>query len=158
MFGQLKSDCDTIKIYSSHDDIDTIAFVDTEKIALSNLSDTTQVEVKLIAPAGTRVVPERVKITIPVEPLIAKTRNIPVEIINVPAGFSVLTFPSSVEITYLLPMSRYNVDDFDVKAYADYEKRTEDGRISLMLSILPEYYRSASISPSSVEYVIEKAD
>lgn len=156
VFGRLRADVDTIKLYSATPIDRAKIHAVTEHIQLSGLTDTTQVEVKILVPEGIRAIPSSVVVTIPVEPLIAKTRSVPVEVLNAPARHAVVTFPSSVEITYLLPMSLYGNDNFDVKAYADYVNREKNSTIPLSLSILPDYYRSTVIRPSAVEYIVEQ--
>lgn len=156
VFGRLQADVDTIRLYSAKPLGKAARHAVTELISLSGLTDTTVIEAKVLVPDGVRAIPSTVKVTVPVEPLIAKTRSIPVEMLNVPAGHSVVTFPSTVELTYLLPMSLYNNDNFGVKAYADYSKRKNGSLIPLILSILPDYYRGTTVSPDAVEYIVEQ--
>ena len=80
---------------------------------------------------------------------------------GVPAGIELLTFPSQIEISYLIPMSLYSVDDEALHAVADYSSLlTPSGALSpklaVKLPILPTFYHNVSLSVDSVEYIIEQ--
>lgn len=157
--GPITVSSDSVKIYSVEELPATLRYVETYPSSHSGLTDTARIMVKVKAPRGTRAVPPAVSVTIPVEPLISKTRMVPVEVINLPADKSVVTFPSEVEISYLIPMSMYNDDDYTVKAYADYNKVSPSvsvAKIPVDMPLLPDSYRGAVLSTDSVEYVIEQ--
>lgn len=151
--GPLVPSIDSVKVYSQRAIPRSITHIETEPVTLSGLTETTEVEVGLVAPAGMRVIPPTVKVTVPVEALVSKKRQIPVEVRNAPAGHSVITFPSTVEMSYLVPMSLYNNDNYVVKAYADYRKNAN--KLKLTLSSEPEDYKNVTIDVDSVEYLLE---
>ena len=151
--GPLVPATDTVRVYSQRAIPRSITHIETEPVTLSALTDTTEVEVRLVAPDGMRVIPPTVKVTVPVEALIAKKREIPIEVRKVPAGHRVITFPSTVEISYLVPMSVYNNDNHVVKAYADYRKSAN--KLALSLSAVPDDYTGAVLLTDSVEYLLE---
>lgn len=152
--GQVKCDIDSVLIYLAEGIDLNITSVQTEPIKATGINDTLVQTVGIIVPAGCRAVPSHVQITVPVEPLVSKTFSIPVELINIPTDINVVTFPTAVDFSCLMPMSLYNQETYPVKAYADFNKR-EDNIIPLEMSILPDTYLNGSISPSMVEYIIE---
>ena len=83
------------------------------------LTDTTSVLVKIKPIDGVRIIPDNVTVTIPVEPLIARSQMASVVVKNMPHGYGLLTFPSQIEVSYLIPMSAYNTEPYDIKAYVD---------------------------------------
>lgn len=146
---------DSVKVYSArHLPLKTHK-VHTVKVNRSGLKDTLQLEVRLQPESGIRMVPDRVTVTVPVEPLISKTREIPVTLLHAPDPSAIVLFPSRVNISYLLPMSLYNSENGVVSVTADYRQRS-DSRIPLALESLPAYYRGAELSIDSVEYLIEQ--
>lgn len=153
--GSVRADVDSVSIYSISDLPLELNSVKTVPITRRELKDTTYIEARIVPVAGCRIIPDRVTVCVPVEPLIAKKRNIPVSAINVPQGNELITFPSSVEISYLIPISRYNRDDYEIEAVADYSK-VNGIRIPLSLSEVPEYYKNPSLSTDSVEYLIQQ--
>ncbi len=152
--GPVRGTVDSVLIFSSSPVSGKIKAVFTDMIHAEGISDTTTVTAGLQVPAGCRAVPEEIKVTIPVEPLISKTFSIPVEPINNPEGTSMVTFPSAVSFSCLVPMSIFNSAGFPIKAYADYNKRS-DNMIKLEMSLLPDNYINGTLSPSSVEYILE---
>lgn len=146
---------DSVTIFSVNPLSDNIKYINTETIEGSSLSDSLHVTVALEEPSGTRVEPSTVEVSIPVEPLVARSRTIPVEAVNVPAGYTLSTFPATVKLTVSVPMSLYGDDEIPVKAYADYSQH-KGNTIPLSLSILPEYYRNPTLATRRVEYVLER--
>ena len=104
---------------------------------------------------GVRIIPDKVIVTVPVEPLIARKRMATIVTQGVPPGKNLVTFPSKVEVSYLVPMSAYN-DEYPLKAFVEYEDVKMPGnKIPVSLSMLPSIYHNVSVSPESVEYIIE---
>ncbi len=154
--GPVKASCDSVSLYAVGDTWPKANALETESATRSMLTDTTRLAVKVKAPAGMRAVPSEITLTVPVEPLISKTRSIAVEPVNVPAGRRLVTFPAEVSITYLVPMSMYGSDDHSVKAYADFDRITPGAaKMPVELWRLPESYHQAALLTDSVEYVIE---
>ncbi len=106
----------------------------------------------LVTPVGCRVIPDQVEITVPVEPLISKTIEIPVEILNLPENKDIIVFPNSVKFTCLVPMSTFNDNSFPIKAYANFDER-KDNVIPLEISILPDNFINGKLSPDVIEYI-----
>lgn len=157
IYGIYKCDFDSVTVYSQHGLPSNVLMLHTEPLSLRNLTDSTTVELAVKAPAGTRVVPSKVKVTIPVEPLVAKKRIVKIETRNVPRHTSLLVFPSTVEIDYLLPMSLYNTDNAIPKAFVDYNAiDANSSNLPVNIGYTPDYYRDAQISPSTVEFMMER--
>lgn len=154
--GPVKADVDSVTAYAVGGVPRTLTVADTEWIVRTQLKDTSVYEVRIKPIPGIRFIPDKIMITVPVEPLISKRRTVPVEVVNLPEGIGLITFPSSVDVSYLVPMSDYN-DDFPVKAYADYNSLDlTKSKIKLTPSLMPELYRNVTLYPDSVEYILEK--
>ncbi|MBD5252177.1 MAG: hypothetical protein HDS49_04000 [Bacteroides sp.] len=151
------SDVDSVALYSATDIPHSIKSVSTEMIVKQGLKDTTQYEVGIQPIEGIRIVPDRVTVTVPVEPLISRKMTAVIEPEGVPQDKHLVTFPSRVEVSYLVPMSSYG-KEFVLKAYVKYEDtRLPGNRLPVTLSTLPGFCHSVSFSPESVEYIIEEA-
>ena len=151
--GQLKSSLDSVFVYTTGLIADSIKYISTEHIILTELKDTTKILVSLVPPPGCRVVPDNVTITVPVEPLITKTFEIPVEILNLPEDENIIVFPNTVEFTCLVPMSKFNTNTLPIKAYADYNNK-QDNTIPLETSILPVTFINPRLEPDVAEYIV----
>lgn len=150
--GPITFSTDSVKVYSAYA-LPKSLEIQTDSIILSGLTDTTNVEVTLKSLNGIKIVPSKVNVQIPVEPLIVKKRSIPVEVVNAPDTVNVITFPSSVEISYTIPLSVYNHDEARVKAIATYSQNLK--KLPVSLTDLPSTYRNTVLAADSVEFLLE---
>lgn len=155
--GEITSNTDSVLIYTSDKHPQDIDYVETVPIIEHELKDSLSVIVEIKKLPGVRIIPDKVIVTIPVEPLISKKEKLTVNAINVPASTSLITFPSSIEIDYLIPMSLYNSDNNDIKASVDFTAaKTGEKKLPVIISNIPETFHNISIKPDSVEYIIEQ--
>lgn len=152
--GNIKVVPDTVSVYSARHLHIRPRTVSTVKITRTELKDSLTLEVRLQSEPGTRMVPDKVRLTIPVEPLISKNREVPVNLLHATDDMVVL-FPSYVRVSYLLPMSLYNSENNVVTVTADFSKRN-NGKIPISIGALPDYYRGVELSTDSVEYLVEQ--
>lgn len=155
--GKITFSPDTVSLYSARP-IKNITSVTTEPISAANLRDTTELEVRLLAPEGMRVIPATVKVKIPVEALILATHTVPIVVENAPAGKHLVIFPAEAKVNYLVPMNMYNSGDKPTfRVVADFARRSRvTGRMPLALPQLPKQYQSPMLLTDSVEYLIEQ--
>lgn len=154
--GPAVADVDSVTIYMAHDAPRMKhKYAETETLTLDDVSDTTVVEVAVQQQPNMRIIPDKVRVTVPVEMLVARTATIPVTVTNVAEGERVLTYPAAVAVQYLVPM-RMSSMPFRAKALVDFKKiRSGATRAHVSLSDIPEGLKVVSLSPDSVEYVIE---
>ncbi|MBD5193711.1 MAG: hypothetical protein HDS91_04215 [Bacteroidales bacterium] len=154
--GPVKANCDSVLVYGINGVPRSLTHVETMRIESHDLTDTTRFEVRLRPQEGLRIIPDRVIVTVPVEPLISKNFETPVSINNLPKGTDMITFPSKAKVSYLVPMSAYN-DECPVRVFVDFDELTPtSSRLKLHHSLVPEIYRDIVISPDSVEFIIER--
>lgn len=148
---------DSVTLYAPQGIPSNIVSIQTDAIAARGLSDTTTYQLALEVPNGMRVIPSKVDVTIPVEPLISKQVQVEIKSIHVPNGFTLLPFPAVVELNYLLPMSEYNNEDFTPTAKIDYLDISHDSpTIPVKAGHLPDYIKSIAVTPKEVEFVVER--
>lgn len=155
--GDIISDIDSVSIYKINSGDTVISTINTELIKLSELKDTTIITAQIKPIPGFKIIPNKVKLLIPVEPLISKKQVISIIPINVPHNLDLILFPSSVEISYLLPMSKYNTTN-NILITADYEytKTNCSNKIPLNISNIPYNFKNIELISDSVEYIIEQ--
>lgn len=157
-YGAMKCDYDSVTVYSLNGIPSNTLNVRTEPVTLRNLKDSTTIKVTLLSPEGTRVEPSEISVTIPVEPLVAKKRIIPITTVNTPRNITLHTFPSSVELNYLVPMSMFKNDEASPTATVDFDKIDRDQTTApVTIGQIPEYYRNSTPVPAEVEYLIENS-
>lgn len=156
--GPIQSSADSVMLYSVSDIAGHVREVNTTPVVRKGLKDTTVIDVPLEHIDGIRMVPSRVRIVIPVEPLIAKKRQVPVEVSGCPAATSLITFPSKVTLSFLVPMSRYNSEQ-PIKAYVKYSDTGRNAsKIPVYVTTPPPGCTGLSFAPDSVEYIIDRRD
>lgn len=145
-------------IYGPAEITDTVRRIFTEKIVMRNLSESKTVATGLAKIPGTRIIPDRIKVTVPIEPLVNKHSIVSVSVINANEGESVLLFPQKVEVSYYVPMSRFNDEDSGFDIVADYSARGKgiSGRIPVRLVRAPKEYVNVSLLSDSLEYTVVK--
>ncbi len=151
---------DSVLLFSNAPDRYKIHSISTKPIILGDLTDTTTVDVPLDVPKGMRAIPSNITVKFPVEPLVSKKQSLPIEVINVPIGQKIVTFPSITEVSYLLPKSMYNnMGNTHIRATVDYNDiHAHETSLYITLSKLPAFFKNPSLSPDHVEYVIERVD
>ena len=155
--GPLTTNTDSVWLFSVEDLPHNLTHVETLPIVRSSLSDTTEITVAIKPLPGVKIVPEEIVVKVPVEPLIARQQMATVIAKNIPDNISLHTFPSRIEIAYLVPMSEYNSEPYDINAYVDYADiaNNTSGKLPVTLSLYPESYHSVEAIPDSVEYITE---
>lgn len=146
-----------VMLYSNSEAADTISRVYTERIVKRGLSASEDVNVKLVSPGkGIRIIPSVVKVSIPVETLVKKKSTVPVKVVNVPANESLLIFPANVEVTYFVPLSRFNSDTGEIVVTADYNDMVQrrGSRMPIHVGHHAGDVVNVTLLTDSVEYTI----
>ena len=138
---------------------DTLSFVKTNVLELHNLKDTVTRVVKIKPIAGLRFVPDEVKVKLNVERFTEKRIVVPVTVINCPDDILLRIFPSQVELSFNVPMSRFSTINVNaVRVLFDYEQLNGDNKLKHTLKIENNepLIRNLRLRPSDVEYLIEE--
>ena len=159
--GTPRLSADSVKVYSIGRLPSSIEAITTEPIRFNSLNETTTKRVKLIAPPGSRVIPDSIDVTIDVEPLIFKTRKVAVEAINVPEGQKLITFPAQVDVMYMIPVSDYKTSEPRIRVTADYRSisaSSSSRMIRLRIAEASDNLQNVHLAVDSAEYIIEKLE
>ena len=138
---------------------DTLSFVKTNVLELHNLKDTVTRVVKIKPIAGLRFVPDEVKVKLNVERFTEKRIVVPVTVINCPDDIVLRIFPSQVELSFNVPMSRFSTINVNaVRVLFDYGQLNGDNKLKHTLKIENNepLIRNLRLRPSDVEYLIEE--
>lgn len=155
--GDLTVSPDKAVVYSRNAVIlDTLQCVYTEPIVRRNIENSLSLNAVIQPVPGCRIYPESVKIEIPVEPLENRSVLVPVSAINVPAGESLLVFPRTVKVNYLVPISAQEIPVGSFKAWVDYNdvQRLQGNDIPVTMQYYSPQVVSASLDTDRVEYTL----
>ena len=159
MEKEVKVSPSNVLVYGDKELLDTIHKVVTETITLDNISESTVKEVNIRRIKGARIIPAKVKVEFPIEPLVKKVALITLTPVNVPEGESLLLFPSKVPVEYYVAMSRLD-DDFDEFIHLEVDfngiARSHNGKLHLEVKSFPDKLLNLSLRNDSVEYTIVK--
>ncbi len=156
--GRPRLSADSVLLYTAGS-ADRADAVSTEPIHLLGIDKNTTLRVKLMAPRGTRLIPDSIDVTFEVEPLIFKSRKVVIEPINVPEGTKLITFPAQIDVFFMVPVSGYRQSDNHFRVVADYRtirQGTGSRNVKLSLINVPSNFQNAHLSADSAEYIIER--
>lgn len=153
--GPIIVEPDCVLIYSpSHSNIPPNTIL-TERLVRSDIRDTLTMELNILNSSYTKAEPAKVTVTIPIEPLMSKTREVAIELINEPQNGNIVLFPTKVPVSYLLPMSLFNAERGTITVVADYSKRSAN-RIPVRITSHPKDYQTVEVTTDSVDYIFEQ--
>lgn len=148
-----------VTVYGSKEMLDTVTGAYLKPVNLRDLRQKESVTVQIQPVKGLKFVPDHVTLTVYADEMMESTVQVPVRGVNFPAGKSLCTFPPKVTVTYNAgkTMSKdITADAFTIVLNYEDLINHPDNRCSLQLKSLPAGVKSARISPSEVEFIIEE--
>ncbi|MDE6215373.1 YbbR-like domain-containing protein [Bacteroides sp.] len=150
---------DSVLVYAPAAVLDTITVASTQALKLENISDTLKQQVSLQVQKGVKFVPSSIEMTLPVDIYTEKTVEVPVRGVNFPADKVLRAFPSKVQVTFQVGMSRFRqvgADDFHI--YVTYEELLKLGsdKYTIKLKNLPKEVSRVRFNPSQIDFLIEQ--
>ncbi|MBN2773600.1 MAG: hypothetical protein JXR31_05085 [Prolixibacteraceae bacterium] len=138
--------------------LDTLFTVFTEIKKYTKVKKPIEETLKLIVPDKIKVLPDNVKIIIPVEEFTEKKISIPVTVSDKPENVSIKLFPSRIQVSFTVGLSKYaeiSENDFSfVIPFAEISKGKQN--IQVQVEKQPQFIRELKYTPSTVEFLIEE--
>jgi len=148
-----------VTLYASEEKLDSIQSVMTERVVLSNLTDTIVREVNLRKIQNVKCVPAVVKVTFYPDVLTEGTVDVPIVAVNMPPGKVLRTFPSKAKVRFTVGASiirKIYTENFRVEVdYNDIIENPSD-KCTLKLKSTPQGVRKANLESTQVDYLIEE--
>lgn len=150
---------DSVRVYAPEDMMDTITAAYTQYLSLDDVSDTVVRHLSLQAPKGMKFVPSAIQMTLPIDIYTEKTVEVPLYGINFPAGKVLRAFPSKVQVTFQVGVSRFRqitAEDFHINV--SYEELLDLGsnKYTVKLRSIPEGVSHVRFNPAQVDFLIEQ--
>lgn len=155
----IKQTADSVTVYASKAQLDTITAAYTQPLNLADLTDTTNVQCDFMKIRGAKFVPSRVGVTFCIDRLIEKTVQVPVQQVNFPASKQLRTFPATVKVTFQVGMGLYrDITHENFVIVVNYEDllKNKSNKCHLAVKTLPAGVSHVRIEPQDVEYIIEE--
>lgn len=146
-----------ITIYGEKTLLDSISSISTEEINLSNVKDSVRIDITPIFPKGVRSNEQSVSTLIIAEQYTEKVFVKTIQPKGVPSGATMKLFPATAQVTARVSLSHFNdINGHDIHVSAHYPKSTEQAKVELEATSKNPYILNLRVSPSAVEYLIEK--
>lgn len=155
--GPIKSSVDTVMLYAANPV--HLAVLKTQLLILTDVDRSDRIRVPIIVPKGMRAIPDSVDLSYNVEPVISRTARVIVKPVNVPQGYRMILLPNTVNVNYMMPMSRYDEKKPEFSVTADYNSlphNLSSNRIPIQLQRVRGSFINVYLSTDSVDYIIEK--
>jgi hypothetical protein len=150
---------DCVLISGPQSVLDTIWFLQTYDVNITNLDKHITVEAKLKPIDNVIFILKKVNLFIPVEKFTEATIEVPIRPINLPDSLSLKTFPSVVKVSCIVPLKNYSkLKPQQFKAVVDYSltKTSINNKIKVLLTVQPDFVSQVNYTPKSVDFIIEK--
>jgi len=157
--NDVQLDPNIVTIFGPKRMLDRIKFVQTDYLELKNLNDTSYYSCELKPIKLVRFSVKHTKVSVFVEPFTERKVQIPVTAINCPQHTSIRTFPTFVNVTYTVGLSKfYTLSPTDLQVYLDYNdlKLSKQSKQILKIKNNTSHISNIRISPSEVEFILEE--
>jgi len=146
---------DSVKVTGPDMILDTMRYVTTAKTDLGQLSKDYSNKVKLRKMDDLEYELSRVNCRIELERYTEVQLSIPIEVLNLPDSISLQTFPSRVQLTCNVGLSKYDrMEASPVRAVVDYSGISEKTNLlEVKLQNIPVYLISYEYYPKTVEFL-----
>lgn len=157
--SQVRYTPDSVTVYATHNQLDSIKTVYTEPLNYAGFRDTLSVDCQLQKIEGVKFVPNRIKVNFFTDVLTEESiDDIPVVGINMPEGKVLRTFPAKVSVRFVTGVSVYrNLKPSDFLVVADYNriKNHPSEKCELTLKKVPDGISRVALVVNQVDYLIE---
>lgn len=150
---------DSVKVYAPKAILDTITAAYTQTVNLEDVSDTLRKRISIVPVKGARFIPDYTDMALKVDVYAEKTVDVPVIGINFPQDKVLRTFPTKVQVTFQIGLSRFmEVDEDDFLVAVDYNQLQNENndKCRLELKQFPKGVNHVRINPQEMDYIIEQ--
>jgi hypothetical protein len=145
-----------VKIYGKKDVLDTIFFITTKALEISNLKTDLEENIELKRSKNYNIDINKVKLVIDVEQITEKSLKIPISVINLPDSLNMQLFPDRITVNFVVGFSKFDLikaDYFSAQInYSDINLNNKFANIRLIR--YPKEINNVRFTPKKAEYLI----
>lgn len=148
-----------VTVYGSKQALDSLRFVKTVPINITNFNDTVLRTVALETIKGVKIVPNTVRIGLYSDILTEENIEVPITAINMPEGKVLRTFPQRVTVNFIVGASMFrSISPEQFAVVVDYNEIIDhpSDKCSIHLRETPQGVRNARLKMTQVDYLIEE--
>ncbi len=147
---------ESITVYGKKEDVQAIAYVQTQALNWEQVQDSVCQCVELQPMDGIRFSESQVQVRCYSEQYTEKRFTLPIEVLGVPNGGRIRLFPSKAEIIVRVGIDYFpHLDQHDLHIYCKYPTQLND-KLPLIPMTKNEHVQQMRVVPGAVEYLIEK--
>lgn len=148
-----------VTVYAQQSKLDSLRYIMTEKLNLTNFTDTLIRQVNLQKIIGVKTVPEKVKIGLYPDILTEESIEVPITAINMPKGKTLRTFPSKVKVLFNIGVTAFRkINEKQFEVVVDYNElqANQSDKCALHLKTVPAEVRQARLEMNQIDYLVEQ--
>lgn len=148
-----------VTVYAQQSKLDSLRFIMTEKLNLTNFTDTLIRQVNLQKIIGVKTVPEKVKIGLYPDILTEESIEVPIKAINMPKGKTLRTFPTKVKVLFNIGVTAFRkINEKQFEVVVDYNElqANQSDKCALHLKTVPAEVRQARLEMNQIDYLVEQ--
>lgn len=148
-----------VTVYGSKQALDSLRFVKTVPINITNFNDTVLRTVALETIKGVKIVPNTVRIGLYPDILTEENIEVPITAVNMPEGKVLRTFPQRVMVNFIVGASMFrSISPEQFAVVVDYNEiiAHPSDKCSIHLRETPQGVRNARLKMTQVDYLIEE--
>lgn len=148
-----------VTVYGSKQALDSLRFVKTVPINITNFNDTVLRTVALETIKGVKIVPNTVRIGLYPDILTEENIEVPITAVNMPDGKVLRTFPQRVTVNFIVGASMFrSISPEQFAVVVDYNEIIDhpSDKCSIHLRETPQGVRNARLKMTQVDYLIEE--
>ena len=160
--GEILVEPKIVVVTGPKNEIDTLMAVQTNEMVLTDVASDFSRKLSLYKPPAlenTNFSKSLVRVSGKVSRFSEKIIDIPVEVINLPEGFEIKTFPNMVSVlckAKIEQLKDLSTSDFELIADYDLIKDNSAATLSLELRKKPENIHSVRLLETQVEYILKR--
>ena len=148
-----------VTVYAQQSKLDSLTYILTEKLNITNFTDTLIRKVNLQKIIGVKTVPEQVKIGLFPDILTEESIEVSIKAINMPKGKTLRTFPTKVKVLFNIGVTAFRkINEKQFEVVVDYNElqANPSDKCALHLKTVPAEVRQARLEMSQVDYLVEQ--
>ena len=152
---------DSVNIIGPKAQLDTIYKIKTNQLVLKEVSEEINQNIELKLPASDQIATSEllVSVTAKVDKFTEGSFSVPFTVINIPDNYSIATFPSEIEVTYIVALSNFSKitkESFVIECDFEQAINNELNYLIPVLKQTPALVSSYKITPNKIDFLIEK--
>ena len=149
---------DSVMIYGEKQQLDSIDFIDTEVLLLTEVSESNSNKVLLSIPEQVQCKIKNIDVIIEVEHFVEQLIEYKVQVMNLKKGYTIKLFPEAVQVTLRAPKDKYSMlqtDFLTLKVDASLIS-SENSTLDVEVENLPSFIQLQRVYPSRLEFLLIK--